>query len=151
MNILDAFVNAIHILICLSLVGIVLIQQGKGADTGAVFGGGSNTLFGASGADTLLTKITTFLAIGFFATSIFLAYSARHPVVQSSSGDEGLFGDTPVKEAPMNLPTSPAETPQEQPQAASPTAAPSDAPQNSEAANANQKPSAPPKPWCWNW
>ena len=58
---------------------IVLLQQGKGADVGAVFGGSSQTVFGASGAGNVLTKVTWALPLLFFATSIFLAYaSTRH-------------------------------------------------------------------------
>lgn len=64
-----------HILICLALILIVLLQTGKGADMGAAFGGGSSqTLFGSSGAATFLTKSTTFVAIAFMVTSLVLAY-----------------------------------------------------------------------------
>jgi len=55
---------------------LVLLQQGKGADAGATFGGGSNTLFGAGGADTFLTKATTVLAFLFMSTSFALALNA---------------------------------------------------------------------------
>ena len=75
-------VTAIHILVCLVLIGIVLLQQGRGADMGAAFGGGSNTLFGASGADTLLTKVTTITAMLFMVTSFILATNGGH-VTQS--------------------------------------------------------------------
>jgi preprotein translocase subunit SecG len=54
------------------LIGLVLIQQGKGADMGAAFGGGSNTLFGASGATAFITKLTTGIAVAFMVTSILL-------------------------------------------------------------------------------
>ena len=94
-----SFISAVHIVVCILLVGIVLLQQGKGADTGAVFGGGSNTLFGASGADNLLTKVTTALAALFFATSIFLAVNARQEVSTSSDAGSSLFKDLP-KAAP---------------------------------------------------
>ena len=64
-----------HILICLALVLIVLLQSGKGADMGATFGGGSSqTLFGSTGASTFLTKSTTVVAIAFMLTSLGLAY-----------------------------------------------------------------------------
>jgi len=69
----------IHIAVCVTLVIVVLLQQGKGADVGAVFGGSSQTVFGASGAGNLLTKVTWAAAVLFFSTSIFLAYtSTRH-------------------------------------------------------------------------
>lgn len=65
-------VLGIHLLLCVVLIGLVLLQQGKGASMGAAFGGNSNTVFGAAGAGTVLTKVTTIIAICFMATSIFL-------------------------------------------------------------------------------
>ena len=56
-------VPTIHVLACLFLIVVVLLQTGKGADMGAVFGGGSQTLFGSSGAGNFLTKLTTGTAI----------------------------------------------------------------------------------------
>lgn len=62
----------------LALVGLVLLQQGKGADVGAAFGsGGANTLFGSAGSASFLTKATAWLAIGFFVISFGLAYTAK--------------------------------------------------------------------------
>lgn len=68
----------VHTVLCLTLVGLVLIQQGKGADMGAAFGGGSNTVFGAAGAADFITRLTTGVAIAFMVSSIFLvnAYSS---------------------------------------------------------------------------
>ncbi len=66
----------IHILVCLFLIGIVLLQQGKGADMGATFGGGGSnqTVFGADGPMPILSKITTASAVIFMVTSLALAY-----------------------------------------------------------------------------
>lgn len=62
----------------LALAGLILLQQGRGADVGAAFGSGSsNTMFGSSGATSFLTKVTAWLAIGFFVISFGLAYSAK--------------------------------------------------------------------------
>ncbi|MCZ6640683.1 MAG: preprotein translocase subunit SecG [Gammaproteobacteria bacterium] len=62
----------------LALAALILLQQGRGADVGAAFGSGSsNTMLGASGAASFLTKITAWLAIGFFIISFGLAYSAK--------------------------------------------------------------------------
>jgi preprotein translocase subunit SecG len=62
----------------LALAGLVLIQQGRGADVGAAFGSGSsNTMFGSGGSASFLTKITVWLAIGFFMISFGLAYTAK--------------------------------------------------------------------------
>ena len=63
---MELFLQVCHILVCIVLVIAVLVQQGKGADIGAVFGGGgSNTVFGSRGAGNFLTKITTGAAITF--------------------------------------------------------------------------------------
>lgn len=68
-------VLTIHLLLCTSLIILVLIQQGKGADMGAAFGGGgSNTFFGAAGATAFITKLTTGIAIAFMITSMGLIY-----------------------------------------------------------------------------
>ena len=64
----------VHVLVCLFLIGIVLLQHGKGADIGATFGGSSQSLFGSEGPVPLLNKITTFSAIIFMGTSVSLAY-----------------------------------------------------------------------------
>ena len=63
----------VYLIVALCLIGLVLIQQGKGADMGASFGAGSSaTIFGSSGSGNFLTKATTWLAIAFFAISLFL-------------------------------------------------------------------------------
>jgi len=63
----------VYLIIALCLIGLVLIQQGKGADMGASFGAGSSaTILGSSGSGNFLTKATTWLAIGFFAISLVL-------------------------------------------------------------------------------
>jgi preprotein translocase subunit SecG len=69
----------IHVLVCVALIMIVLLQTGKGADMGAAFGGGSSqTLFGTTGASTFLGKATTVAAIIFMITSLWLAYLSSH-------------------------------------------------------------------------
>lgn len=69
----------IHVIVCIALIMIVLLQTGKGADMGAAFGGGSSqTLFGSSGASTFLSKATTVAAIVFMVTSLTLAYISGH-------------------------------------------------------------------------
>lgn len=67
-----------HIIVCLFLICIVLLQHGKGADIGASFGGSSQSLFGTEGPMPLLNKITTLAAIVFMGTSITLAYFSSH-------------------------------------------------------------------------
>lgn len=71
--------TVVHIVICLTLIMIVLLQTGKGADMGAAFGGGSSqTLFGSTGASTFLSKATTTVAVVFMLTSLMLAYVSGH-------------------------------------------------------------------------
>jgi preprotein translocase subunit SecG len=63
----------IHIIVCFFLIFIVLVQSGKGAELGAAFGGSSQTLFGARGAATVFSKLTTIAAVVFMLTSLSLA------------------------------------------------------------------------------
>ena len=91
---------ALLVLDALALTVLVLIQQGKGADVGAAFGGGSaNTMFGSSGAGSFLTRLTTGLSIAFFCISFGLAYTAKERA--ESLGDLGL---PQVEEAAAGLP-----------------------------------------------
>ena len=77
-DILETLVLVVHVLASLAIIGLVLIQQGKGADAGSGFGSGSSaTVFGSSGAGNFLTKSTTMIAIGFFVTSFGLAFFAK--------------------------------------------------------------------------
>lgn len=71
---MDTLLTIAHVIVCLFLVGIVLLQHGKGADIGATFGGSSQSLFGTEGPLPLLNKITTAAAIIFMLTSVGLAY-----------------------------------------------------------------------------
>ncbi|RJX20023.1 MAG: preprotein translocase subunit SecG [Desulfobulbus sp.] len=97
----------IHVLVCLFLIIIVLLQHGKGADMGASFGGSSQTLFGTEGPVPLLNKITTLAAIIFMGTSITLAYISAN----QSTGTvmEDLKVQVPVQQqAPATPVTIPA-------------------------------------------
>jgi preprotein translocase subunit SecG len=78
-----SIVISIHVIVCVAMCIIILLQQGKGAEVGAVFGGSSQTVFGASGAGNALTKATWSLAIIFFASSIFLAFASARRVTGS--------------------------------------------------------------------
>jgi preprotein translocase subunit SecG len=71
MNVLLVLLVIVHIIICLFLIGVVLLQQGKSADLAGAFGGqGSQTAFGPRGAANLLTRLTTWSAVLFMLTSI---------------------------------------------------------------------------------
>jgi preprotein translocase subunit SecG len=71
-------ITTVHVIACVILVLVVLLQAGKGADMGAVFGGASSTIFGSSGAGNFLTRLTTGAAIVFMATSLALTYVGSH-------------------------------------------------------------------------
>ncbi len=78
----------IHLLVAVGVVALVLIQQGKGADAGAAFGGGaSSTVFGSQGSSSFLTRATGILATIFFITSLSLAYLSIQNVEPTSVVD----------------------------------------------------------------
>jgi preprotein translocase subunit SecG len=99
-----SIVVSVHVIVCVAMCIIILLQQGKGAEVGAVFGGSSQTVFGASGAGNALTKATWALAIIFFASSIFLALASARRVTGSifeGSTRSSVMGTT-AKQAPKN-------------------------------------------------
>src|SRR5207247_988232 len=98
-------VPVIHVLACLFLIVVVLLQTGKGADMGAVFGGGSQTLFGSSGAGNFLTKLTTGTAIAFMLTSLILTWGA------SRAPSSNLFDRLPAAAGAPSLPPAESEPP----------------------------------------
>ena len=74
----------LQVLVAIALIGIILIQHGKGADAGAAFGSGSSsTVFGSQGAGSFLTKLTSILAFVFLANSLFLGYLATQQIKQA--------------------------------------------------------------------
>ena len=76
---MQTLIVVIHVIVAIVIVGLVLLQQGKGADAGASFGAGaSQTVFGASGSGNFLVKATTIAATIFFITSLALAIFARN-------------------------------------------------------------------------
>jgi preprotein translocase subunit SecG len=94
----------IHLIVCLFLIFIILIQSSKGAEMGAAFGGSSQTLFGSRGAATFLSKLTTSAAILFMVTSLLLAVtSVRRDSVMTSvpvqKSAESPFNTAPVPRA----------------------------------------------------
>lgn len=107
-------VTTFHLLVCVFLILLVLLQQGKGADTGATFGGGGQTLFGATGADTLLTKVTTVCALFFMTTSIYLSAKAGKLAVNEGN----LFQNVQQEGSPEGSETaSPSPSTAESPSA----------------------------------
>lgn len=83
---MQAVLLTIHVLLAIGVIGLVLMQQGKGADAGAAFGSGSSaTVFGAGGSGSFLTRMTTLMAALFFVTSIALAVHAANREAESDS------------------------------------------------------------------
>jgi preprotein translocase subunit SecG len=75
---METLVLAAHVILAAGIIGLVLLQQGKGAEAGASFGGGaSQTVFGSQGTGTFLSKMTAVLATGLFVTSFVLAIYAK--------------------------------------------------------------------------
>jgi preprotein translocase subunit SecG len=108
------FLTVLHIMVCVVLILVVLLQRGKGSDIGAALGGGgSNTVFGGRGAGNFLTKITTASAITFMVTSLSLSY------LGSQASRSLIFDEDEVIEE-----TSPLEE-VEGPEQAAPEKAPS--------------------------
>ena len=102
---MEQVVIVIHVIIALAMIGLILLQQGKGAEMGASFGSGaSQTMFGSQGSVNFFTKMTAFLAIAFFSTSFSLAIIAKN---QSSIDiDDGapIVVDDPVEEQAVERP-----------------------------------------------
>ena len=97
-------VTSVHILVCLFIIIVVLLQSGKSGDISAAFGGqGSQTAFGPRGAASALSKATTWSAVAFMITSITLAVYASKRVGAPSSVLQGLKSQ-PVKTEPANPP-----------------------------------------------
>ncbi len=82
---METVVLIVHVLAAVGLVGLILIQQGKGADMGAAFGSGaSSTVFGSQGSGSFITRSTAILATVFFLTSLTLAYFSGQGVSRKS-------------------------------------------------------------------
>jgi preprotein translocase subunit SecG len=86
------FVVALHVLLCLFLILIILLQPGKGGDVGAAFGGGSSgSMFGPRGPANLLQRATTIVAVMFMGTSITLAYYSSQKMLSNANVDDELL------------------------------------------------------------
>ena len=102
---------ALHVIVCIALIMIVLLQTGKGADMGAAFGGGgSQTLFGSTGASGFLGKLTTIAAIVFMVTSLALAYVSSHRTPSSVMSDTQSEAPAAVPQEQQQQTTAPSDT-----------------------------------------
>lgn len=126
---LETVIVVLHLLGAIAVVVLVLLQQGKGADAGASFGGGaSTTVFGSQGSATFLSRVTAILAAGFFMTSLGLAFFAKDkadglaqvglpdPAVLEVQQAKPAVEDVPVLEAakPANEAVDVPQAPEQQ-------------------------------------
>jgi preprotein translocase subunit SecG len=120
---LQHLITILHGILCVGIVGLVLLQRGKGADAGAGFGSGaSGTVFGARGSATFFSKLTAVLATLFFMTSMSLAWFATRPQAREPASLVDQLSTEPATSAPAPAPagvdgdtlprlTEPAPTP----------------------------------------
>jgi preprotein translocase subunit SecG len=126
MDIWLTLVLTIHVLVAISIIFLVLLQHGKGADMGAAFGSGSSgSLFGATGSANFLSRTTAALAAVFFLTSLGLAYLATHRP-QTTGGGSVMQGVTAPPPAAAPKPAGDVPQPADAPK-------PADAPAGSKA------------------
>ncbi|HQU15435.1 MAG: preprotein translocase subunit SecG [Chromatiales bacterium 21-64-14] len=119
---MHAILLVIHILLVCAMVGLIMLQHGKGADAGAAFGAGaSGTVFGARGSSSFLSRTTAILATLFFITSLALAYLSGQQIAPKSVAEQNLpapvlpqpekpAGAQSSGGAPSDLPSAPAST-----------------------------------------
>ena len=102
---MEIFILIIHVLAALAIIGLVLLQHGKGADVGAAFGSGaSGSVFGATGSANFLSRATGIMALVFFLTSLSLTYFSS-----KRSDTRGVMADQPVPTQSVPGQTQPAQ------------------------------------------
>ena len=120
---MEQLILVVYLLLAAAMTGLILLQQGRGADAGASFGSGaSQTVFGSAGSGNVLTRATAILATLFFVASVGLAVMAKHkaeaardaqipvPVVTESRQAQELPGDLP-QQATKEVPSAGSEVP----------------------------------------
>ena len=117
----------LHVLVALTIIGLVLLQHGKGADMGSGFGGGaSGSLFGATGSANFLSRTTAVLAALFFILSLALAYTATRKPAEEGGGVIDVIRQREQLPAPSQKPAADVPKPPAQSQDAAPAQPPSD-------------------------
>jgi preprotein translocase subunit SecG len=120
------FFTVVHVLLCLFMMFVILLQPGKDAGMGAALGGGAaTTAFGGRGAATFLTKLTAFCAIAFFVTSLGLSFVGLKTSVADSITDEPAAATTPTAPATVPAQAAPASPAEATPKPGATEAAPS--------------------------
>lgn len=103
---MEQLILIVHVITALAIIGLILVQQGKGAEMGASFGAGaSQTLFGSAGSGNVLTRATAILATLFFLTSLSLAYVAKQKTVEGAD-----LIDIPVAEESRDIAPVPSDS-----------------------------------------
>ena len=131
----DTWLNVViglHVLIALAIIGLVLLQHGKGADMGSGFGGGaSSSLFGATGSANFLSRATAVLATLFFLTSLGLAYIATNKPKSGGGVLDAVKAheSAPAKDAKKGEKAAPQKPAAEAPKKGAETTKPKDVPQ----------------------
>jgi len=104
---METLLLVVHVIAALGIIGLVLLQHGKGADMGAAFGGGaSGSVFGATGSANFLSRATAILATVFFLTSMGLTWFYAH-----KGSSKGVMATPPASSAPAGIPGSSAPVP----------------------------------------
>ncbi len=114
MNIVLNIILAVQMISALAMIGLILVQHGKGADMGAAFGsGGSGSLFGASGSANFLSRTTAVLATVFFVATLALAYFGNLRTASTGSGSvlEGVAAAVPAGASSAPVAVAPAPAP----------------------------------------
>lgn len=114
---MQTLILSLHVIVCITLVILILLQAGK-EGMGVIFGGGNASVFGSSGAGGLLAKMTAFMAVLFVVTSLSYNYISSSRQEQESTILDVRLEDTPKPAAPAAAPVAPAapaEKPAEQP------------------------------------
>jgi preprotein translocase subunit SecG len=115
---MEQIILVVHLIVALAIIGMIMLQQGKGADMGASFGaGGSQTLFGSDGSGNVLTRATSWLVVLFFASSFSLALLANQksapvddldleiPASVTTQAQEAVESEFPVLEEEVPVAT----------------------------------------------
>ena len=114
---MQTLITILHIIICIALILVVLLQTGKGASMGAVFGGSSQTVFGSSGPGSFLSRMTTIIAVVFMLTSFGLTYmvAQKGPSLMEGSVKPAAQQTSPLPKPGAPAPAAAPATPQPAP------------------------------------
>ena len=111
---MQTLITILHVIVCVVLILVVLLQTGKGASMGAVFGGSSQTVFGSSGPGGFLSRMTTIIAIVFMLTSFGLTYmvSQKSPSLMEGAVEKQAQQTVPIPKPGATTPAAAPAAPQ---------------------------------------